>query len=532
VRVPTDSQPAELLSIRGVRKSFGPTLALTGVDLSAKAGEVHAVLGENGAGKSTLMNLLSGAFSPDSGTVELGGAPFAPRGPVNALASGVATVHQELSLCPHLTIAENVLLGREPTRSGLLRRAEMRALTAQAIESAAGPERAKRLAPDTRVASLLPADMQLVEIARALAHTHCRVLILDEPTSSLGRAEVRVLFERIRALRERGLLVLYISHFLEEIEEVADRFTVLRDGRTVGRGVVSETKTGDIIAMMAGRAVDQLFVRSPRAPGDIVLEVQGLAGSRKPEDASFVLRRGEVLGIAGLVGSGRTELLRAIFALDAVVRGRVRVGAYRGRTSDAPSDDPPRSASPRTRLAEGAGMLSEDRKGEGLALSMSVADNVTLSKLTGLGPMGLVRANRQRDAAMEWTQRLGVRCRDVAQPVHELSGGNQQKVALARLLYHDVDVLLLDEPTRGIDVASKADIYRLVDEVASRGKAVLMVSDHLPELLGVSDRIAVMHRGRLSAARPLSEWTEATLLAETLGQSGAKEGGPGAGGAP
>jgi ribose transport system ATP-binding protein len=380
-------------------------------------------------------------------------------------------------------------------------------MTVKALEAAAGAERARALSPAALVSSLAPADCQLVEIARALAHEHCRVIILDEPTSSLGRDEAQALFERVRALRDRGMLVLYISHFLEEIEQVADRFTVLRDGRTVGAGKVEGTLIREMVTMMAGRQVDQLFVHGAHTAGDVVLSVSALSGVRKPTDATLSLRRGEVLGIAGLVGSGRTELLRAIFGLDPVVRGHVRVGAYVG------------PGSPAARLAQGVGMLSEDRKAEGLALALSIADNVTLSKLTGLGPAGLVLRRPQAEATRPWIERLGIRCQGPEQPVQELSGGNQQKVALARLLHHDVDVLLLDEPTRGIDVASKADIYKLIDDVATKGKAVLMVSDHLPELLGACDQIAVMHRGRLEPPRPAGEWSEASLLAATTGSA-------------
>ncbi len=495
---------AELLSIRAVKKSFGPTVALGGVDLEARAGEVHAVLGENGAGKSTLMNVLAGATRPDEGALLLDARPYVPSSPREAQEAGVAMVHQELTLCAHLSVGANVMLGREPSRFGLIDRRALERRAGAALEAAAGPERARSIGLETLVRALSPADRQLVEIARALVDETCRVLILDEPTSSLGREEVRVLFDRVRAMKERGLLVLYISHFLEEVAQIADRFTVLRDGKTVATGDAKTTPLSEIVEKMAGRAVGQLFARGERSAGEVVLRVEDLAGETRPVRASFELRRGEVLGVAGLVGAGRTELLRTIFGLDRVKSGRI---AVLGRTGPA---------SPAERLAHGAGMLSEDRKGEGLALGMSVADNLTLSKLDPF-----VLGSRQRSAAMRWIERLRVRCRDVAQPVADLSGGNQQKIALGRLLHQDADVLLLDEPTRGIDVAAKADIYRLIDELAARGKAVLVVSDDLGELLGLCDRIAVMHRGVLGAARPAGEWTESSLLAEAVGAEGA-----------
>jgi ribose transport system ATP-binding protein len=347
----------------------------------------------------------------------------------------------------------------------------------------------------------------MIEIARALAQASCRVLVLDEPTSSLAREDMDRLFAIIQKLRGRGLSIVYISHVLEEVQRIADRYTVLRDGHTVGEGRTADTSASDIVRLMAGRRMDQLFPRTPRVQGDVVLELEDLAGMVKPISASLALHRGEVLGMAGLVGAGRTELLRAIFGLDPIRQGRIRVGVLVG------------PASPAARLAQRVGLLSEDRKTEGLALSMSLTDNLTLSRLEGLGPGRLVLPGRQRVAAERWIERLRIRCRHPDQPVWQLSGGNQQKVALARLLYHDVDVLLLDEPTRGIDVASKAQIYEIIDGLATGGKAILFVSSYLPELLGVSDRIVVMCRGRLGTARPARDLDEHALLMEATGQA-------------
>ena len=390
------------------------------------------------------------------------------------------------------------MLGRELTRFGLVQRAAMRAPVRDALGFLAEDE----IPLSARVADLGPGPRQLVEIARALV-CEARVIVLDEPTSSLSRRGTENLFAAMRRLRGDGVAVIYISHFLEEVQEVADRFTVLRDGETVGSGSVAATSIGEMIALMVGRDLDEIYPIPAHTPGEVILELSGVAGRGLPVDAGLVLRRGEILGIAGLVGAGRTELLRAIFGLDDVVRGEVTVA---GATAAA--------ATPRQRLAHGVGMVSEDRKGEGLALGLSVSQNTTLSRLAPFARMGWLSLRERDAAAMRWIERLSIRARGPAQATGDLSGGNQQKVALARLLHHDVDVLLLDEPTRGIDVASKVEVYRLMGELAVAGKAILMVSSYLPELLGACDRIAVMHRGVLGPARPAAEWTERELLDE------------------
>jgi ribose transport system ATP-binding protein len=492
------------LELHRVRKSFASTPALDGVELAAERGEVHAVLGENGAGKSTLMNVLAGVVAPDAGEIVLDGAPWRPRSPADARARGLAMVHQELAVCPHLTVAANVVLGIEPARYGVLRERPAEQLVRGALDRAFG-ERAPD--PGTPLSQLSTPDRQLVEVARALATARAagvplRVLVLDEPTSSLGHADTERLFALVRDLANDGTTVLYISHFLDEVKRIAHRFTVLRDGRTVGAGDVTTTPADALVRMMAGRDMSAAFPRSPRQRGEVVLSVRAIAGAKLPVDASLELHRGEVLGIAGLVGAGRTELLRAVFGLDAVRRGEIRVGAVAG------------PASPARRLAQGVGFVSEDRKGEGLAVSLSIAENLSLSRL---GPSGYGLPARARAAARHWIEQLGIRCTGPDQRVVELSGGNQQKVQIARVLHHDVDVLLLDEPTRGIDVASKAQVAELCDRLATRGKAILLVSSWLPELVGMADRIAVMHRGRLGAARPVTEWDEASLLREAVG---------------
>ncbi len=495
------------LEMRNIHKGFGATAALVQVDFKVESGEVHALVGENGAGKSTLMKILSGAHRADAGEMFLEGEPYAPRHPLEARQRGVGMIYQELSLAPHLTVAENILLGMEPAALGLIKRQEVRARALQALQHFNHPE----ITPETKVRELSVSAQQLVEIARALA-VGCRVLVLDEPTSSLSQNDVQRLFDIIRALKTQDISIIYISHFLEEVQAIADRLTVLRDGAVVGTYEANALTPNEIVQKMVGREVHELYPRSQRQHGEVILEINKLAGLKKPTSASVQLHRGEVLGICGLVGAGRTELFRALFGLDAIQHGNIKVGAFIG------------PASPTRRWLQGMGMLSEDRKQEGLALNLSIADNVTLSKLKGFGPWHWIQPRRQNRAAQNWIEGLDIRCQAPTQKVGSLSGGNQQKVALARLLQHDVDVLLLDEPTRGIDVAAKAKIYQVIDALASpssnqqKPKAVLMISSYLPELLGICDRIAVMHRGKLGTARPAHELNEHKLMLAATGQ--------------
>lgn len=491
------------LELTAIAKAFGSTRALDDVSLSVAPGRIHALLGENGAGKSTLMQVIAGAERPDRGSMSLEGLPYHPVSPGQARERGVAIVHQELSICPDLNVRENVLLGAEPTRLGLVDARRARQRTERALRLLRGADRP--LDPDTPVSELSPAEQQLVEIARALAHEAPKLLILDEPTSSLGGDDVERLFASLRALRDEGLAIIYISHFLEEVRRLADDFTVLRDGRAVLSGEVQASGDDDWIAAMVGENVTHGAAPAERTAGQEALGCTGLVSASGLAGVDLSLARGEVLGIAGLVGSGRTELLRALFGLEPVSAGQVRVRGQRVVPS------------PAAQLARGIGLLSEDRKSEGLALALSVADNLTLSKLTPFGRWGVVSPRRQRGVAAAWVDRLRIRCRDVSQPARELSGGNQQKVAIARLLHHDVEVLLLDEPTRGVDVSSRAEVHALIADLAARGKAVLMVSSSISELLETCDRIAVMRRGVLGAPRPARELSEHGLLAEASG---------------
>lgn len=501
--------PCLRLEMRGITKSFGATRALGGVNLEIRAGEVHALVGENGAGKSTLMKVLSGAHAPDGGEMFLEGTPYRPSGPAAARNQGVGMIYQELSLAPHLSVAENVLLGMEPVRRGCVDWNRMDRLAQEALATVGLGD----LPPRTRVGDLPIAPCQLVEIARAMA-LDCRVLVLDEPTSSLGKEDTERLFALVRRLRDEGMSIIYISHFMEEITALSDRLTVLRDGQTVVTADTASMTPDDMIAAMVGRDVKDLYPRSPHPPAEKLLEVSGLSGRGEvPDGVSFSLHRGEVFGLFGLVGSGRTELMRALFGLDAVESGEVTLAGA-----------PATHTSPRQRWRQGVGMVSENRKEEGLALGWSIADNITLPRLRGLGPGRLVTPAKQREASLQWVKALSIKCASPAQAVGALSGGNQQKAAIARLLHAEVDVLLLDEPTRGVDVGAKAQIYQLIDQWACgdpsagrEARAVLVISSYLPELMGICDRVGVMCRGQLTEVRPVEDWTEHEIMRQATG---------------
>ena len=487
-----------MLTLTGTEKSFGPVAVLRGVDLELRRGEVHAVLGENGAGKSTLMRIVLGIEHADRGTMSLGGQPYAPRGTAEARALGVVMVPQERTLCPQLTVEENVVLGIEPAGpGGLLKRDVARRTARFALDLVAGAGRLPLAVP---AGSLGVADQQLVEIARALAQggaadpagMRAKVLVLDEPTASLGKDDADRLFERVLALKSAGLAIVLVTHFLGDVRAHADRYTVLRDGKVLGHGDAKTVPPERIVHEMLGRELERARIETGAArtdvtAGETLLEVRGVAGMEKPRAASFVLRRGEILGIAGLVGAGRTELLRAILGLDRVRAGEVKVTAPRG-----------------------IGLLSEDRGGEGLMLGRSIGDNIELSKRGGF----VVRPGEVRAVGARWIAELAIRASGPEQRVGDLSGGNQQKVQIARLLREDYDVLLVDEPTRGIDVASKAQVLGLLRELAGKGKGVVLVSSQLDELVTTCDRIAVLRRGELGEPRPANQWDEQALLLE------------------
>lgn len=492
-----------LLEVSGIEKAFGAVPVLRGVTMTVNRGEVHALLGENGAGKSTLMRILLGVERSDRGAMTLDGRSFAPSSPRGACDAGVVMVPQERTLCPDLTVAENVTLGLEPSIAGVVRRAASREIAKRALGLVTGVGR--RIPLDVRARSLGVADQQLVEIARALARGGAvgaqreaahdelpvKVLILDEPTSSLGHDDAARLFTRVHALRARGVAILLVSHFLADVRAHADRYTVLRDGRVRGGGDPKAVLAEHIVQEMLGdppaAAREEPVANDDAREQAALLKVDALRGRERPRSASFVLRRGEVLGIAGLVGSGRTELLRIIAGLDPQVEGTIE-----------------------DRTEKGIGLLSEDRGGEGLMLRRSIAENITLSRRTGF----LSSPRRILAEGKRWIDELGIKANGPAQAAYELSGGNQQKVQIARLLREDYDVLLVDEPTRGVDVASKAQILTMIRSLARKGKGIVLVSSQFDELVSTCDRIAVLRRGELSASRATSEWTEEKLLLE------------------
>jgi len=494
-----------LLTLSSISKRFGPTVALDGVNLDLRKGEVHALIGENGAGKSTLMNIIAGSLRPDEGAMSIDGKPYVPTNPLDARLNGIALIHQELSLCPHLTVAENILMGIEPSNMGWLDRDKLVSQTNDVLQTFHHAD----IRPDKRVSDLSVAARQIVEISRAIA-ARARIILMDEPTSSLQRDDVAQLFTLIRKLSADGISVVYISHFLEEVRQISDRFTVLRDGRSVATGDIATTSDDDLIAKMVGRSQQNLFPQRshPTAHAEPILEVRNLMVPPLLKDASFDLRRGEILGIAGLMGSGRTPLLRAIFGLDRPTNGTVSINKKLlsgGRNTTA------------MRLVEGFGYLSEDRKGDGLTLNLSVADNTTLTKFSSCSSFGWIDLSRQRSQTEKLVAALKIKTGSVKQPVRALSGGNQQKVIVARLLHQDADILLLDEPTRGIDIGSKAQVYETIAECARQNKAILMVSSYLPELFGMCDRLAVMSRGRLTEAKPIDQWTPESVLQAAIG---------------
>ncbi len=497
-----------------ISKSFGPTRALRNVSLEVFPGAVLALVGENGAGKSTLMKVLSGAHQPDAGQMWVDGESYRPKNPYAARNAGVAMIYQELSLAPHLSVMENILLGVEPTIGPFLNWSQLKKRAIAALAEIGLGD----VDPKMEVRKLSLARMQMVEIARAIA-LDCKVLVLDEPTSSLTRGDIEQLFALINRLKSSGISVIYISHFLEEVKEISDRITVLRDGESVGNAETADVNVDQVVALMVGREVDDLYPRTNRQKdGEVLLEIKNVSGVTRPTDASLQVRRGSVFGISGLIGAGRTELIRAIFGLDRVRTGEIQFGTYQG------------IGSPANRWSRGMGMVSEDRKQEGLALNLSIADNITLPKLIGLGPRSrflkrFVFPSRQQQASRELIEKVEIKCSGPAAPVASLSGGNQQKVAIARLFHADVDVWLLDEPTRGIDIGSKAQVYNLINELAvgdpatgRKPKAILLVSSYLPELLGVCDEIAVMNRGKLTSSRPVEEWDEHKLMIVATGQ--------------
>jgi rhamnose transport system ATP-binding protein len=500
--------PAEAVvpraELREVSKRFGATQAVDAVSLEILPGEVHALVGENGAGKSTLVKILAGLYPPDSGTVLVGGEPRQIRGASDARSLGIAVVHQEPSLFPDLSVAENVFLGHQPTgRLGSISWGTMRRAAGRLFD-----ELGVHLDVTAPVRGLSMADQQLIEIARALS-IEAQVLVLDEPTASLSAHEVERLLAIARQARGRGVGVLFVNHRLEEVFELSDRVTVLRDGRRVITAPAAGLTTKDLIRHMVGRDVT-MFPKVTATPGDVLLEVEGLSRAGEFEDISFSVRAGEIVGFAGLVGAGRTEVARVLFGIERPDSGRIRR-----------SGRPITFASPAAAIENGIAYVPEDRHQEGLVLDFSVAENVTLPILGRLFPRWFVGRSVESKLALEFTDELGLRPRGVARRAAALSGGNQQKVVVAKWLATRPRVLILDEPTRGIDVAAKAEVHRIIADLAAQGLGIVLISSDLPEVLAMADRIIVMHEGRITAELAGAGATEEQVMTAATGQRAA-----------
>jgi ABC-type sugar transport system ATPase subunit len=475
-----------LLELGNIQKHYGGVAALRDGNLSVQAGEVHLLLGENGAGKSTLMKIVAGLVERDGGRMLWNGQEVHLKTPADAAKIGVAMVHQESLLAPQLTVAENIFLGREPPHPlGWVKRRRAVEAAALLIEQHRFPLRA-----EWKVEKLSPAGKQLVEICRAIQHGSS-LLIFDEPTSSLSGAETEEVFRIVRTLRERQMGVIYITHRLEELRAIGDRVTILRDGQTVHTGPLAELTTSQIIAHMVGRQVSSIYQRESIAPGDAMLELDHITVKGKLDDVSLTLRAGEIVGMAGLIGAGRTELCRAIFGIDRLDAGSIKVAGK-----------PVRINSPRDAVKAGIALVTEDRQITGLALPLPIAVNVTMAHTEGISSFGILDLRKQATVAADYIARLRIKAHSGNQPAGRLSGGNQQKVVIAKWLFTQPRVFLFDEPTRGIDVGAKVEVFDFMHELAKSGAAVLMVSSEMQELLQVADRIAVMRQGKLSGELP------------------------------
>lgn len=492
---------APLLQMRAICKRFPGVQALQDAELEVEAGEVHVLLGENGAGKSTLMKVLCGQHRKDSGTMTLAGETLEPTTPLEAEQHGLIMIHQELNLVPGLTVAENIFLGHETTSLGFTRQNAMHDESRQLLQRLRCD-----VDPDTPTDQLSVAQQQLVEIARALREK-ARLLVMDEPTAALSSTEIEALFEVIRSLCKDGVPVIYISHRLHEIHDIGDRVTVMRDGRTVGTRQAKTTDLDELIRLMVGRTIAEQIPKRNVPIGEIVLRVEGLAHAGKLSPVDLSIRSGEIVGVAGLMGSGRTELARAIFGADPADAGSIQVAGQKlsGRH-------------PAESIAAGLGFITEDRKRQGLVLLRSVAENITLTSLGDFTRAGWIDLGRERQQAQKVVDELHIRAASLDQRVVDLSGGNQQKVVLGRWLAARCRVLIFDEPTRGIDVASKAEIYTLIGELVEQGVAVMLISSELPELLGLADRVAVMHEGSLQGILPRAQATQHQIMKLALGQ--------------
>ncbi|SNS26289.1 monosaccharide ABC transporter ATP-binding protein, CUT2 family [Streptosporangium subroseum] len=489
------------LELRGVRKGYGGVEVLHGVDLTAEGGQVLAIAGANGAGKSTLIKVLAGAAPLDGGTILLDGEPLTLRGPEDAQALGFRTVYQELSLVPQMTVTENVLLGALPTKRGLVDWPAAHARVRALLEEIGFAD----IDPRARAGKLSVARQQMVEIAKALA-VEPRMLVLDEPSAVLAGTDLDRLFDLIRRLRERGVAILYVSHRLAEVMEISDRITVIKDGRVVDTLTPALTSEDEIIALMAGRRLEQIYPDRVPESGKPLLSVRGLSRDGAFDDVSFDLAAGEIVGMFGLVGSGRSEVARCLFGADRQTSGTVELdGAVT------------RFRTPGDAIGAGIALVTEDRKHSGLVLGMDITDNTTFATMPRISHAGLLNTRRRAANVQDMIERLGINPPRPEMPVRHLSGGNQQKVVLAKWLLTRPRVLILDEPTRGVDMATRVDIYRMIDELTREGVAILLISSDLAEVLGATDRVLVMRGGRLVAEVGSADTTEDEVLAHSVG---------------
>ena len=494
-----------LLDVQDVSKSFDAVAAVQGVSFPLYAGEAHALVGENGAGKSTIVKMLAGVHRPDTGRLVVDGKPADFTNPAAAKAAGIAVIYQEPTLFPDLSVAENIVMGAQPLgRLNMIDRAAMRAHAVELFRRLG-----VHVDPDRPARGLSIADQQIVEIAKALS-AEARVLVMDEPTAALSGHEVERLFAVARSLRDEGAAILFISHRFEEVTALCQRVTIMRDGKRVSTDPISDLTVEEMVRRMVGRDLDALFPKQDVEAGEVVLEVEGLTKAGVFKDVSFSVRAGEIVALAGLVGSGRSEVVQAVFGVDRRDSGTVRLFGRRLKPH-----------SPRAAMAAGMALVPEDRRQQGLVMDLSIERNVTLPRSGALARLGLLLGGRERREAAEWTRRLQTKYRRLGDVVGTLSGGNQQKVVLAKWLATAPRLLIVDEPTRGIDVGTKAEVHRLMSSLAAEGVAVVMVSSELPEVLGMADRVLVMREGRIVAEIPRSEATEESVMFAATGQDAA-----------
>jgi rhamnose transport system ATP-binding protein len=495
-------EPLARLEVVDVTKSFGAVAAVQGVSFALYGGEAHALVGENGAGKSTIVKMLAGVHQPDTGTLRVNGEDAVFTGPGDAKAAGIAVIYQEPTLFPDLSVGENIAMGNQPLTR--LRQIDRKAVHANA-------ERLFRrlgvhIDPARPARGLSIADQQLVEIAKALS-SEARILIMDEPTAALSGVEVERLFAVARSLRDEGAAIMFISHRFEEITALCQRVTIMRDGKLVVTEMVADVTVDDMIRRMVGRDLSALFPKQDVTPGDVVLEVDGLGREGVFSDITFSVRAGEIVALAGLVGAGRSEVMQAVFGVDRYDTGTVKVHGRRLRPG-----------SPRAAMAAGMALVPEDRRQQGLVMDLSVERNVNLPRERRLARLGLLYGSAERNEAARWTQRLQTKLGRLTDVVGTLSGGNQQKVVLAKWLSTGPSLLIVDEPTRGIDVGTKAEVHRLMSSLAADGIAIVMVSSELPEVLGMADRVVVLREGRIAARLTRAEATEESVMYAAMGQ--------------